>query len=79
MIGQSDVVHSPLALTRMDITHIISLRGQAGLDQGHLHIGLQGHAQIIIIVYISSVVLQGNWTEFPVGFLFTARIGVPVP
>ena len=79
MVGQSNVVHRPLTFTRMDIIHVIRLWGYAGLYQGDLCSGLQCHAQIIIIMYISSIVLQGNWTKFPVGFLFTAHIGVPVP
>ena len=78
MVGQSVVVHGPLPFTHMHIAHILHLWGQAGLNQGHLHSGSQCHAQIFT-VYISSVVVQGNWTKFPVEFLFVVHFGISSP
>ena len=75
MISQSDVVHGPLPFTQVDITNVISLWGVVDMHQLHLAIFLKGHAKVIIISHISSIILQQNWTKFPVGFLITGGFG----
>ena len=79
-VGQSDMIHSILPSTCIDITHITHLQRQASLDKGHLHSGLQQHTQIIVIMYISSVILQGHLTCLQWGFflLSTSMNLVPI-
>jgi hypothetical protein len=74
-ISQGDVVHGPLPFTRVDTTNVISVWHDVGAHQRHLPGGLQGSTKIVIVSQISSVVLQGNWTKFPVGFLSASGVG----
>lgn len=69
-IGQRNMVQSPLAFTSMNIAHIIHLWGQVGLDLWHQHSGFQCYAQNNIVSHISSIVLQWNLTQLPVGLLY---------
>ena len=75
MMCQSDVVHGPLPHTRVDMTNVISLWHEVGVHQHHLPVGLQGSTKIIIVGDISSIILHGNWTKFPVGLLSANVIG----
>ena len=61
----------------MDTANVISLWGQAGTCQWHLHSGLQSHDQIQISIV--SHVIRGKLTEFPVGFIFAEGIGESCP
>lgn len=61
----------------MDNTNVISLWGQAGPYQRHLHCGLQSQTQVIVISHISCIALQGILTQLQGGFLFMEGIGRP--
>ena len=74
-MSQSDVVHGPLPFTRVDSTDVVCFWREVGAHQRHLPGGLQGSTKIVIVSQISSIVLQGNWTEFPVGLLFASGVG----
>ena len=72
---QSDVIHGPLPHTRVDTANIIGCWREVGAQQHHLPGGLQGSTKIIIVGDISSIMLQGNWTKFPVGLLSANSVG----
>jgi hypothetical protein len=74
-ISQSDVVHAPLSFTHVDTTNVISFWHDIGAHQHHLPGGLQGSTKVIIIGQISSIILEGNWTKFPVGLLSANGVG----
>ena len=57
---QSDIVHGPLPLTRVDSTNVVGFWHEVGAHQHHLPGGLQGSTKVIIVGDIRSIALQGN-------------------
>jgi len=57
---QSDIVHGPLTLTRVDMSNVICLWCEVVAHQHHLSGGPQGSTKILIIGDTSSIILQAK-------------------